>query len=509
MKKRLLIISFAIVLSSSYSFAGERDAAKGKEVYDRLCSWCHGKDGAGDGPAAEFLNPQPRDFTLGMYKWKSTPYDEYFPSDEDFYRMVAGAKAHNSIPGWEGMNGTSMPGWSDRLSSSQIKDVVAYIKTFAEIGKAEKPSIKVEAAKGSFESGRKLFEDRCSECHGMAGRGDGSKKLKDDWGFRTWPRDLTKGWTFRAGSSVEDIYTRITAGIPGTQMPSFADPRSKKRLSDEERRDVAAYAASLDSPYKKPGDNDVAGAVRVEGELPIGPDDALWQKAEYTSFYTAPQMIAEQRHFTPTIDSLSVKALYNEKEIAFLVEWDDPTRGIPGEARSIELADGELYEDGAAIQFPVKPQDAKPYFGMGDTKPVEIWFWQSEPSVGGVQRASLLTSKGFKAVEERDSAAGLKAAGVYDRGTWKVVFRRALKTENPDKDLQFVEGSMVPVAFALWDGSNREKGSKHTLTTWHWVTLGKKEAGWVWFWPVALGVGAFIGEMLWLSSAKRRKDQPR
>lgn len=37
---------------------------KGKQLFSKLCWTCHGKNGAGDGPAAGNLNPKPRSFSL-------------------------------------------------------------------------------------------------------------------------------------------------------------------------------------------------------------------------------------------------------------------------------------------------------------------------------------------------------------------------------------------------------------------------------------------------------------
>src|SRR5438093_10035008 len=36
---------------------------EGKKIYFRKCVWCHGVDGAGDGPGADRLWPRPRNFT--------------------------------------------------------------------------------------------------------------------------------------------------------------------------------------------------------------------------------------------------------------------------------------------------------------------------------------------------------------------------------------------------------------------------------------------------------------
>lgn len=480
-----------------------------RDAYVKRCSWCHGLEGAGDGPAAGYLNPAPRDFTLGMYKWKTTPYDEYSPSETDLERMIAGG----SKGGWDGLNETSMPGWSDTLGRQEIRDIGAYIKTFASLGPIVKKEIEAPtgmkgASKDIIEQGRKLFLDRCSECHGELGRGDATKRLKDDWGGRTWPRNLTKDWTFRAGSEVKDIYRRIIAGIPGTQMPSFADPQSKKRLSDEEAWAVASYAKTLNAPYKRPVDGAVINAVRVEGPVPASVDDQRWEKAAYASFYTLPQIIAGERHFTPTINSMAVKALYNESDIIFLVEWDDPTHGVPGDVKSMEIAGGEVFVDGAALQFPVRPSGTqRPYFGMGDgLHPVNLWMWQS--SGDGAGAARLLNARGVKDITERDATmAGLRASGVYSNGTWRAIFTRPLLTEDPSVDIQFTADTFFPVALSAWDGSNNEKGSMHVLTQWQWVRLGRQVEGSPYLWPALAGVAVFALELLWVRSARKRREE--
>ncbi|MCK5237160.1 MAG: hypothetical protein KAR06_09260, partial [Deltaproteobacteria bacterium] len=37
-----------------------------KDIYIEKCSWCHGNEGKGDGPASKFLRPAPRDLTEGV-----------------------------------------------------------------------------------------------------------------------------------------------------------------------------------------------------------------------------------------------------------------------------------------------------------------------------------------------------------------------------------------------------------------------------------------------------------
>ncbi|HZE19940.1 MAG TPA: cytochrome c, partial [Candidatus Angelobacter sp.] len=43
--------------------------AKGKTLFDVNCASCHGSKGLGDGPAAAALNPKPRNFHEGYWKY--------------------------------------------------------------------------------------------------------------------------------------------------------------------------------------------------------------------------------------------------------------------------------------------------------------------------------------------------------------------------------------------------------------------------------------------------------
>lgn len=502
MRKKVVFLFITSILLSLPVYAAQGNAENGKKVYDKRCAWCHGEAGDGKGPAAERLNPPPRDFTSGMYKIKTSAFDEMNPSDEDVLRMIN-----------EGMPDSSMPGWKDILSDQERLDLVAYVKKFAGLeGKPAKQvdfSKQVKSSKESIERGKKLFIDRCAECHGDEGKGDAIKKLKDDLGFRTWPRNLTKKWAFRGSNEPKDIFARVSVGIPGTQMPSFADPASKKKMTDEERWDIANYVASLaDESVAVRAENTVVKAQRTKEALPTDPTDPKWNGVEPSSFFLVPQLIAQERFFLPSNNSITARALYNEKEIAILLQWDDRTKSIPGDEKSAEVAEGEVFEDAVALQFPVTiPEEMeKPYFGHGDSaRPVNIWYWKGERK-DAPQVTKLLNATGFKNKEERDAVkAGLTAKGVYNKGTWRVVMKRPLNTGEKDKDIQFIEGKFIPMSFAVWDGSNGEKGSKHTMTTWYWILL-KPEAGTsVYLIPLLVAALIVGGELLWLASVRKKK----
>ncbi len=470
MKMIVMAAATAGLLALTPALARAADADKGEAVYQKRCLQCHGEEGDGLGPAADYLNPPPRDFTLGLYKITSSAFDAEMPNDADLVRMVR-----------DGMPGTAMPGWSDILTEAEIQDVIAYIKTFAELEGTPEEQVdygtQVQSSPESIAAGDKLFHDgeRCSECHGMVGKGDAVKKLKNDNGERTWPRNLTKPWTYRASADPKDIYTRISAGIPTTQMPSFADPKSKKKLSVEERWHVANYVAALAKTGKivRP-ENTVIQASRVEGELPGSPDDAAWDLAPPSTFFMVPQIVGKKRFFKTANDTVSVRAMYNGQKVALHLEWDDRTKSIPGDEKAKSIANEQLGEDAIAVQLPttIPPGMEKPYFLMGNSaKPVNLWRWSSG-TTDAPESVAILDAMGIDEQEARDAtAAGLTAKGSYKDGTWRVVMTRPLTTAAVDKDLQFEEGRFVPIAFFAWDGSNSEAGSALAMTTWYWLLL--------------------------------------
>lgn len=495
MRRRILTL-FAIILGmalSASAAAKPGDKAKGAGIYAKRCAGCHGVKGDGQGPGAARLVPPPRDFTLGLYKIKTAGFEEIGAREDDLFRMIR-----------DGMPGTAMPGWKDLLSEQDIGDLIAHIATFVELEKPKKQvdyGTQVASSTESIAKGKTLFleGERCSECHGKEGKGDGIKSLKDDAGFRTWPRNLTKPWTFRASNDPKDIFARITNGIPGTQMPAFADPASKGKLSIEERWHIANYVASLAKIVERVRpEKTVIKATKLEGDVPATPEDAKWQQAEPVSFSLVPQLISKERFFTPSNDTLTVRALYGDQDIALLIEWDDRTQSIPGDERAEKISDPGIAEDRIVVQLPIEiPKGMeKPFFGMGDdAHPVNLWQWSSGVTKTP-QTVALANARGFGKLEPRAAeVAGLKAKGSYRDGTWRVVMKRPLAGD-PKNDIHFVEGAFIPIAFSAWDGSNGEKDSRHTLTTWYWLLLDPPKGNR----PLFAALGVFllvIGGLAW------------
>jgi mono/diheme cytochrome c family protein len=163
---------------------------KGKEVFDRHCAGCHGPEGRGNGPAAQFLSIRPRDFTIGKYKYRSTPVGS-MPLDGDIYRAI-----------FRGLPGSTMPSWKE-LSDDQIWLLVDYVKSLFE---GDKPFNDLTAVvpvspPQRFDSnvakdlarGRAVYlAGQCYNCHGKEGRADGPgwNEAADNWGAALRPRDL-------------------------------------------------------------------------------------------------------------------------------------------------------------------------------------------------------------------------------------------------------------------------------------------------------------------------------
>jgi len=232
----------------------EDSLALGEAVYRDNCAACHGEKGDGKGSQAERLKTKPRDFTGGIYKFRSTPSGS-LPLDSDLERTVT-----------TGIRGTSMLA-QRHLSQEETRAVVQYLKSVSPRFKNGKPPLaiiippKPSTTSSLISLGKtKYQEGGCAECHGSTGRGDGpsAKDLKDDWGNRISPTDLTLK-PFKSGSNPEDLYRTISTGLNGTPMPSYADA-----LSPNERWALVSYILSIATREKPRGMMGLVGE-EVEG----------------------------------------------------------------------------------------------------------------------------------------------------------------------------------------------------------------------------------------------------
>lgn len=271
-------------------YPGLHDSA---ELYRQECLHCHGVEGGGDGPTSgpaerPFLDPRPRDYRLGIFKFTSVK-DKARPRREDIFHVLD-----------QGIYGTAMPSFR-RFSVSERWGLVDYVRLLAIRGEVERrlvneyleeeqisPEIgieilteiwdkwaeaksKVVAFEGDIPDptssmlarGKELYNDakkgNCASCHGDGGLGDGPAAFKiddhgekvsayiDDWGQPILPRNLVRG-LYRGGRRPIDIYRRIYAGINGGPMPALGeskDAAGNPLLTSDDMWSLVHYVRSL------------------------------------------------------------------------------------------------------------------------------------------------------------------------------------------------------------------------------------------------------------------------
>jgi mono/diheme cytochrome c family protein len=244
-------------------------------LYREHCAHCHGISGDGAGPTAAILNPYPRDFRLGKFKFKSTPLRQP-PTDHDLLTLLK-----NGIPG------TAMPSFRT-LPEEELIALIDYVKYLTIRGQFERylmaelasldgdPIIDLSLIKSiepteddraAFEDqahaivgdglldgivnrwvdpekritnvppapaavdpthalhgdlvdqGRQLFFSKgsCMQCHGETGLGDGQLGNFDDW---------TKEWIKTSGVNAFDPTTYQSFLAAGALPPRPIRPRN-------------------------------------------------------------------------------------------------------------------------------------------------------------------------------------------------------------------------------------------------------------------------------------------
>jgi mono/diheme cytochrome c family protein len=112
-----------VTMAAGPVWSDEKGTSQG--LYREHCAHCHGITGDGAGPTAAFLNPYPRDYRKGQFKFKSTPVGQK-PTHEDLKKIIV-----------EGVAGTAMPSFK-LLPDLEVEALVDYVKYLSIRGEVER-----------------------------------------------------------------------------------------------------------------------------------------------------------------------------------------------------------------------------------------------------------------------------------------------------------------------------------------------------------------------------------
>jgi cytochrome c len=498
--------------------------ATGKRLYANYCVACHGEKGDGNGPAAKYLNPKPRNFGEGKFRLVSTVNRR--PTDQDLLRVLE-----------RGMPGSAMFPFA-HLPEADRQALVVYVRSLeaaafmerlrreaTEQGEAtdsqelassvqqvlqpdaalEVPADPPPPIAEAVARGHELYTRQCASCHGTTGKGDGAQDQKNDDGTPTRPRDFGRG-IFKGGREYRQLYTRILLGMPGSPMPS-----SLASTKPTEANDLIAFVWSLSDPasqgkveQKRTQFTARRVARALAGEIP----EQAWQSAPAAAVVVTPLWWRDYEE-----PDLHVQVLHDGQVLAIRLTWQDRTRNDT----AVRPQD---FEDMAAIQlFKGSPE---PFLGMGAAEQsVDVWHWRAgwhgNPAAyadvdsaypnmavdlypfeqqGAGERAhasehqprayitaraagnlrsdptqtftgNSLEAKGFGTLTMRPRVSQLVSANAKWRdGRWTVVLRRPLAV-SPESGLPLAAGDRLSIAFALWDGAARDRNGQKLVSIWH------------------------------------------
>jgi len=184
------------------------------------------------------------------------------------------------------------------------------------------------------------------------------------------------------------------------------------------------------------------------------PEALVWKRAPVVR---VPLQPAAQVHpvilGAPSTMSLAVQAIRTPESLYVRLRWDDPNADV-----SINGTGGFL--DRVAVQFPINLKPTTTPF-MGDPSArVSIWHWRADG------KAESLVAAGFGSLTPA-SVQDVRATGVRTPRGWEVVITRPLRTTSEDS-VRLDGVREIPVAFAVWNGSNQERDGFKAVTLEWW-----------------------------------------
>lgn len=223
----------------------------------------------------------------------------------------------------------------------------------------------------------------------------------------------------------------------------------------------------------------------MEGEIPTKPSDAAWETIAPIPIPLSGQIITRPVWPEPSAKVISVRSVHNGTDISFFVEWQDATKN--------ERLTPGVFRDGAALALPLG--NAPAFFCMGQLDHyVNIWHWKADWQSDVDRRKARAKERGrkrkgirkFEVIPRRPSSiedligggfstltskvrqGKIKGEAEWKNGFWRVVMKRPLTKsgDNTENEAILVPGRMQAVAFAVWNGENKERNGQKAVASW-------------------------------------------
>jgi hypothetical protein len=254
----------------------------------------------------------------------------------------------------------------------------------------------------------------------------------------------------------------------------------------------------------------VAARVAVSGPI-LDPDAGFWKSAKEVPVPMLAQMVAAPLHPDPAVKELRVRAVHNGQWLALRMRWKDPTRN------DVLLTD--QFGDQLAVELPIElKKDAPPNPMMGNKGGrVNILQWRAafqrdiergEPDIRELYpnaQVDVYPDQVLRATDARPYTGALgvdnpisratlspvldqmaegwgtmtvkpdqhaDGKGVWREGEWHVVITLPMATGSANSP-RLAPGAATLVAFAVWDGANREVGGRKAWSSWVPLRLAK------------------------------------
>lgn len=227
----------------------------------------------------------------------------------------------------------------------------------------------------------------------------------------------------------------------------------------------------IDSPPAPGQTGCVVTAVRLDilSDRLLNPAATDWASAKEEALTLEPSPWASQpseyvvnawQERPYGLGELRVAAAHNGEALFFRLSWQD-------ESKDDGIGDTDRFTDAAAVLMPVRRDG--PLLTMGSQEqPVNGWYWRPD-----MESPLSVTATGL-GTTVRGQNGSLTAGVSYSRGGWQLVISRPFAVERDPSIVALHRGMTTKVAFAVWQGSNQERGGIKGVTL-EWQPLEIEE----------------------------------